>query len=79
MFSNCFEIYFIFVGIPAYFVASLLEMSDWGGTDAESLKRGVDSIFIDDGKIQVVDYQTKLMSLTIIKECSQSGKPLCSI
>jgi len=33
------------LGIPIYMVASLLEMSDWGGTDATSLKKGIDSIF----------------------------------
>ena len=30
---------------PAYFMASLLEMSDWGGTDAESLEKGITHIF----------------------------------
>ena len=39
-------------------------MSDWGGTDAESLKKGIDSIFLEDGKIPVTNYETKLVSLT---------------
>ena len=47
-----------------YFVASLLEMSDWGGTDTESLKKGIDNIFMDDGNMPVAQYQTKLLSLT---------------
>ena len=35
-----------------------------GGTDAESLKKGSDSIFLKDGKIPVTNYETKLVSLT---------------
>ena len=55
---------FSHLGILTYFVASLLEMSDWGGTDAESLKKGTDSIFLEDGKIPATNYETKLVSLT---------------
>ena len=32
-------------GLPVYFVVSLLEMTQFGGTDAESLKNAVDSVF----------------------------------
>ena len=32
-------------GIPVYITLSLLEMSDFGGTDAASLKEGIDQIF----------------------------------
>ena len=39
-------------------------MSDWGSTDAESLKKGIMSIFLEDGKITVTNYETKLVSLT---------------
>ena len=39
-------------------------MSDWGGTDAESLKKRIDNIFMDDGNIPVAQYRTKLVSLT---------------
>ena len=39
-------------------------MSDWGTTDAKSLKKGIMSIFLEDGKITVTNYQTKLVSLT---------------
>lgn len=38
-------------GIPTYFLASLLDMASWGGTGAEALKNGIDSIFTSDGKI----------------------------
>ena len=55
----------LFLGIPTYFVGSLLEMSDWGGTDAESLKKGIDNIFMDDGNIPVAQYRTKLVPLNI--------------
>ena len=39
-------------------------MSDWDTTDAKSLKKGIMSIFLEDGKITVTNYQTKLVSLT---------------
>ena len=38
-------------------------MSDWGGTDAESLKKGIDSIFLEDGKIPRTNYETNLVTL----------------
>ena len=44
-------------------VASLLEMSNWGGTDATSLKEGIDNIF-QNGSFKIDDYQTKLISVT---------------
>ena len=60
------KLFFLFslLGILTYFVASLLDMSDWGGTDTESLKKEIDSIFFKDGKIHVKKYETKLVSLT---------------
>ena len=45
-------------------VASLLEMADWGGTDAEALKKGIDSIFDDNGLLPLHDYNTKLVTCT---------------
>ena len=45
-------------------VASLLEMEVWGGTDADSLKKGIDSIFSGDGRIPLDDYLTKLVGIT---------------
>ena len=32
-------------GIPSYLVLSLLEMSTYGGVDADFIKKGIDSIF----------------------------------
>ncbi len=32
-------------GIPCYLIVSLLEMSEYGGVDANSIKMGIDSIF----------------------------------
>ena len=52
----------------------LLEMSDWGGTDAESLKKGIDSIFLKDGKIPVTSYEKKLVSLTMDRTSVNTGR-----
>ena len=53
-----------FLEILTYFLLFFLEMSDWGGTEAESLKKEIDRIFLKDGKIPVTNYETKLVSLT---------------
>ena len=47
-------------------MASLLEMSDWGGTDAESLEKGITHIFRDTGSIplDVEDFKMKLACCT---------------
>ena len=47
-------------------MASLLEMSDWGGTDAESLEKGITHIFSDAGSIplDVEDFKMKLVCCT---------------
>ena len=45
-------------------MASLLEMTDWGGTGAEALKQGIDSIFDEEGPLPLPDYNTKLVSCT---------------
>ena len=44
-------------------MASLLEMSDWGGTGAESLEKGKTHIFSDNGSIplNVEDFKMKLV------------------
>ena len=39
-------------------------MSQWGGTNAESLKAGIDGIFGPSANIHLGDYQTKLVSCT---------------
>ena len=51
-------------GLPCYIMASLLEMSNWGGTDAESLFNGINSIFEKDGMLEMEDYQTEFVSCT---------------
>ena len=57
---------FLLQGILVYFIASLLEMSDWGGTDAESLEKGITHIFSDAGSIplEVEDFKMKLVCCT---------------
>ena len=40
-------------------------MSDWGGTDNESVKKSIKSVFLKDGKILVTNYETKLIPLPL--------------
>ena len=49
-------------------------MSDWGGTDAESLKKAIDNIFDDDKKIPIDKYHLKLISLTTDGASVNTGK-----
>ena len=56
------------IGMPVYFVVSLLEMSQWGGTNAKALKRAIDRIFGPKGNILLTDYLTKLVSYST--ECA---------
>ena len=42
---NMNDVFSFLLGIPVYFCASLIEMSVWEGTDAASLKKGMDNIF----------------------------------
>lgn len=55
-------------GLPVYFVVSLLEMSSFGGCDADSLKKAIDSVFqkVDTHPtaIPMDDYRTKMVSAT---------------
>ena len=67
---------FSHLGILTYFVASLLAVSDWGSTDAESLKKGIMSIFLEDGKITVTNYETKLVSFTTDGASVNTGRIL---
>ena len=48
-----------FSGIPVYCCASLIEMSNWGGTDAALLKKGIDNMFGDKGRVPLKDDQYK--------------------
>ena len=57
-------------GIPVYFVVSLLEISDLGGANADSIK-AIDSIFcegdgdkVQDGPVPLADYRTKVVCAT---------------
>ena len=63
-----------FIGIPTYFVASLLEMSELGGTDAESLKEAMDNIFSEKGSLPVKEYNLKLVSVTADGASVNTGK-----
>ena len=49
--------------IPVYFVISILEMADFGGCDADSLKQAIDSVFSESGRIPLKD-QCQLISAT---------------
>ena len=57
---------FFLQGILVHFTASLLEMSDWGGTDTESLEKGITHIFSDAVSIplDVKDFKMKLVCCT---------------
>ena len=39
-------------------------MSEWGGTDADSLRNGIESIFSETGRLPTPDFQTKLVGIT---------------
>ena len=53
-------------GIPCYLVLSLLEMSTYGGVDADSIKKGIDSIFSEEGVVPMSpeEYKVKMVSAT---------------
>ena len=55
--NNCFPL-----GEPAYMMASLLQMSRFGGVGAKATKDGIDSIFKKDGVLELNDYTNKLIS-----------------
>ena len=50
-------VYFVLV----YFAVALLEMAEFGGTDAVSLKKGLDLVF-ESVNVPLLDYWIKLMS-----------------
>ena len=47
------------------FCSRFLEITDWGSTDTESLKKGIGSIFLKDCKSPAINYETKLVSLPL--------------
>ena len=64
IFSQITKWYYCFLlqGIQVYFVVSLLEMSDWGGTATESLEKKITHIFSGACSIplNVEDFKLKL-------------------
>jgi hypothetical protein len=59
-----------YAGGPCYFFVSLCNMADFGGSDANSLKLALDSVFITNNvtkakiPLSTADYRTKLISAT---------------
>ena len=53
-------------GMPCYLVLSLLEMSAYGGVDAKSIKKGIDSVFSEEGVVPMSpkEYEVKTVSAT---------------
>ena len=53
-------------GIPVYFVASLLEMSQYmyGGTDADSIKKAIDDVFVEKLGLDEDQYVYSMISST---------------
>ena len=64
--QNMNDVFSFLLGIPISFCASLTEMSDWEGTDAASLKKGIDNIFEDKGRVLLKEdeYKHKIVSCT---------------
>ena len=52
-------------GTPVYFFASLLHMATFGGTGAEALKNGIDSIFAENGLFHLSKMNINLRSLCV--------------
>ena len=61
------DIFSFLLGIPVYFCASLIEMSDWGGTDAASLKKSIENISEDKGRVprKEDEYKHKIISCNL--------------
>lgn len=51
-------------GVPQYFVTAILEMSQYGGVDAESLKRGIDDVYLNQVKLPEEFYLKHFVSTT---------------
>ena len=54
---------------PVYFFASLLHMATFGGTGAEALKDGINSIFAENGPLHLPEDEYKLKVVT----CASDG------
>ena len=61
------DVFSFLLGIPIYICTSLTEMSDWGGTDAASLKEGIDNVLEDKGRVPLKEdeYKHKIVSCTL--------------
>ena len=64
---NMNDIFSFLLGIPVYFSASLIEIFDWGGTDAASLKKGIDNILEDKGRVPLKEdeHKHKIVNCTL--------------
>ena len=51
-------------GVPTYFVLGLMQMGDYGGTDAQSLKKAIDYVFQGRMCLSDEDYRLKFVSAT---------------
>ena len=51
-------------GVPVYFVASILEMSQYGGTDADSIKKAIDDVFVEKLFLDEDQYVYSMISST---------------
>ena len=60
------DVFSFLLRIPVYFCASLIEMSNWGGTDTASLKKGIDNIIEGKGRVPLKEdeYKHKIVSCT---------------
>ena len=51
-------------GLPCYFVTSLIEMANFGGTDADSIKKGIDNVYLNELNLPSGTYEKKVISVT---------------
>ena len=55
---------FHILGSPVYIIAALLQMSAYGGSDAQSIKDGIDSVFKNESPLKVDGFLNKLVGAT---------------
>ncbi len=51
-------------GIPVYFVSSLLEMADYGGANANSIKKAIDQVFCEKMHLDEESYLKSMVAAT---------------
>ena len=64
----------MYLGDPIYIFAALLQMSNFGGGSAESLKTAIDSIFSENGQLPCRDYLWKVLACTSDGASVNTGK-----